>query len=176
MTETLLNAACLRVAFCIVSFENHISPARQMLTGDTSRPPPLRYLRTCAKVDNTNVKAGVSLSLSPRSKDQGCSCSNAISSASSSAPSLPFLPLSLARRSPVVSSSSRDMKRDDEVTSALSSPRIRLEAESGLLSSITWTRRDIREVSAVSTGERARTSIINRGGWGGGHSRDIAPR
>lgn len=30
-----------------------------MLTGDTSRPPPLRYLRTCAKVDNTNATTGL---------------------------------------------------------------------------------------------------------------------
>lgn len=89
----------------------------------------------------------------------------------------PFLSLSLslARRSLVASSLSRDMKRDDEVTSVLSSPRIRLEAESGLLSSITWTRRDIREVSAVSTGERARTSIINRGFGGKGEGQHSTP-
>lgn len=109
----------LFITFSIVSFENHISPARQMLTGDTSRPPPLRYLRTCAKVDNTNATAA-----SSRSKDQGCSCSNA-----SSLLIAGFL------------SSLCDTRRDDEVTSALSSPRTRLEAESGSLSSITWMPR-----------------------------------
>jgi len=143
--EILLNTACLRAAFHIVSFENHISLVRQMLTGDTSRPLPLRYLRTCVKVDNTDATTGL---LAPKIRAVHAATRDLLLSR-------PPFSLSLLLRSFAISSSSRDTKRDDEVTSVLSSPRILLEAESGCYLRSRGCR-DIREVSAVSTGERAR--------------------
>lgn len=128
-----------------ISFENHISLARQMLTGDTSWPPPLRYLRTCAKVDNTNATTlGL---LAP--KIRAVHASNAIS--------LP-LPLSLLLHTPSLHLSRRPLPFPLRRA-------IRNEMTSFIISVLSPSRtrylhgRDIREVSAVSTGERARTPI-----------------
>lgn len=124
-----------------------------MLTGDTSpRPPPLRYLRTCAKVDNTNATTG-----SPRFKDQGCAMQQTRSpSPPPLSPPLRFSSPSLAVCSSVARYETR-WQGNISFIAVEDSPRSGKRAPTYLRSR--GCADDIREVSAVSTGERARTRV-----------------